>query len=325
MLICAAAGFFSLAGCAASNSETRNDGPAGAAASNQAAPEEAAPPKLHGPKKRVGIVDFDDSSRNSGWGSRNALAEAARDVATEALVKSGAFVVIEREQLAQILKEQGLGMTGAISPQTAAKAGKLLGLQALVTGKVTDFDTAHKTGGFGGYYSSHEAKYTARVSLRMVDATTGEIWVAESGEGQASSKSTTVMGGGSHNVDPTLGKKALYMAIHNMINKVIVKADSKPWSGSVAKVGKGGKIYITAGSDIGLGVGAQLTVRKMGDEITDPTTGAVIGHELGRTVGTLQVADHLNEKLSVCIGTKGTGFAPGDMVTLDSSKEASAE
>ena len=129
-------------GCAGGAKNTKaDDKPAaegGAACCAETA--EAPPPKLHGPKKRVGIVDFDNASHPHGyWGSsRDALAEAARDAATEALVKSGAFVVVEREQLAQVLKEQGLGMTGAISPQTAAKAGKLLGLQALVTGKITD-------------------------------------------------------------------------------------------------------------------------------------------------------------------------------------------
>ena len=187
-------------------------------------------------------------SHPSGYwgGSRDALAEAARDAATEALVKSGAFVVVEREQLAQVLREQGLGMTGAISPQTAAKAGKLLGLQALVTGKITDFDADNKTSGFGGYYQKRTKTFHARVSLRMVDATTGEIWVAESGEGASNQSSTMVMGGGEMSEDQTLGKRALYMAVHNMINKVIAKADAKPWSGAVAKIGKGGKIYITA-------------------------------------------------------------------------------
>jgi curli biogenesis system outer membrane secretion channel CsgG len=287
---------------------------------------EAPPPKLHGPKKRIGIVDFDNAAHAAGYwaSSRDALSEAARDAATEALVKSGAFVVVEREQLAHVLREQGLGMTGAISPQTAAKAGKLLGLQALVTGKITDFDADNKTSGFGGYYQKRTKTFHARVSLRMVDANTGEIWVAESGEGASNQSSTMVMGGGEMSEDQTLGKRALYMAVHNMINKVIAKADAKPWEGSVAKIGKGGKIYITAGSDIGLPVGAALTVRRLGDEITDPSTGAVIGHELGKIVGTLQVADHLNEKLSVCVPAKGAGFTAGDLVMLDSSKAAPA-
>jgi curli biogenesis system outer membrane secretion channel CsgG len=283
------------------------------------APAAAPPPvRMHGPKKRIGIVDFDDASRHSYWGgSRNALAESARDAATELLVKSGAFVVVEREQIAAVLREQGLGMTGAISPQSAAKAGKLLGLQALVTGKITDFDVAEKRSGFGGYYQSRQRTYHARVSLRIVDATTGEIWLAESGVGSSEQKDSTVMGGGSTNEDQTLGKRALYGAINQMIAKVLSKADAKPWAGAVAKVGKGGKIYITAGSDIGLPVGATLSVRRLGDEITDPSTGAVIGHEMGNNVGKLQVAEHMNEKLSVCVAVKGGGFASGDVVTLD--------
>lgn len=323
MLLWAAPAVFAI-GCAGGAKNTKaDDKPAAESAaccSEQVA--EAPPPKLHGPKKRIGIVDFDNASHPQGyWGSsRDALAEAARDAATEALVKSGAFVVIEREQLAQVLREQGLGMTGAISPQTAAKAGKLLGLQALVTGKITDFDADNKTSGFGGYYQKRTKTFHARVSLRMIDATTGEIWVAESGEGASNQSSTMVMGGGEMSEDQTLGKRALYMAVHNMINKVIVKADAKPWEGSVAKIGKGGKIYITAGSDIGLPVGATLSVRRLGDEITDPSTGAVIGHELGRVLGKLQVADHLNEKLSVCVAQKGAGFTTGDLVQLDASK-----
>jgi curli biogenesis system outer membrane secretion channel CsgG len=315
---------FLAVGCAGSNANRRNE-----AAQKQAQDDAAAqaeendtqpPPKLHGPKKRIGIVDFEDASHYGYFGgSRNALAEAARDAATEAMVKSGAFVVVEREQLAQVLKEQGLGMTGAISPQTAAKAGKLLGLQALVTGKITDFTADEKASGFGGYYQERRKDFHARVSLRMIDATTGEIWMAESGEGIASAKNKVVMGGGTASVDNTLPKRALYLAIHNMMRKVIEKADGKPWAGAVAKVGKGGKIYITAGSDIGLPVGATLTVRKLGDEITDPSTGHVIGHEMGRTVGKLQVADHLNEKLTVCVSTKGAGFTSGDVVTLDAT------
>src|SRR5438045_4500828 len=202
--------FAMLAACAGGNQSTKGDQkPAAATArADEAEPAEAPPPKIHGPKKRIGIVDFDDASHHGYWGStRNALAESARDAATEALVKSGAFVVIEREQLAEVLKEQGLGMTGTISAQTAAKAGKLLGLQALVTGKITDFDADNKTSGFGGYYQQHTKTFHARVSLRMVDATTGEIWVAESGEGASNQSSTMVMGGGEMSEDQTLGKR----------------------------------------------------------------------------------------------------------------------
>jgi hypothetical protein len=156
----------------------------------------------------------------------------------------------------------------------------------------------------------------------MVDATTGEIWIAESAEGQSQQKSTAVMGGGQSTSENTLGKRALYSAISHMMNKILSKVDKKPWTGSVARVARDGKIYITAGSDIGLDVGANLSVRRLGESITDPDTGAVIGHELGKVLGTLQVADHLNEKLTVCISHKGSSYQPGDIVTLQPKKVA---
>src|SRR3954467_2286481 len=112
-------------GCGGGAKKTKADDKpqaANGAACCTEAEAEAPPPKLHGPKKRVGIVDFDNAAHPSGYwgGARDALAGAAAHAATEALVKSGAFVVVEREQLAHVLREQGLGMTGAISPQTAA-------------------------------------------------------------------------------------------------------------------------------------------------------------------------------------------------------------
>lgn len=271
-----------------------------------------------GPRKRIGVLDFQNATGH-GWSSnRDAISVATRDAVSEALLKSGAFVVIEREQLAKVLGEHALGMSGAISAQSAAKAGQLLGLQALVTGKITDLDQSVNNSGFGGYFNSRTATMRARVSLRVIDATTGEVWAAESAEGVATQESTNVMGAGSNNIDENLGKRALYRAISTMIDKVVAKASNKPWSGTVAKVAKG-KVYITAGSDAALPQGSTLLVRRLGDEITDPSTGQVIGRELGSVIGKLQVADNVNEKLTLCVAVKGSNFTSGDVVSVDAA------
>jgi curli biogenesis system outer membrane secretion channel CsgG len=325
----------SMIGCASGSSAQRaDDRPARAEAPPPKAeepeqkPDSEAPLEVivkkvanPGPRKRIGVLDFENVTRN-GWGrNRDAVSIATRDAVTEALLKSGAFVVIEREQLAKVLGEQALGQSGAISPQSAAKAGALLGLQALVTGKITDLNQNTQTSGYGGYFRSSTTTMRARVSLRVIDATTGELWSAESAEGTSESGSTSVMGGGSHNMDENLGKRALYRAISNMIDKVVTKAVNKPWTGTVAKVSKG-KIYITAGSDAALPQGANLLVRRLGEEITDPGTGAVIGRELGNVIGKLQFADNVNDKLSVCVATKGSGFTAGDVVAIDAAPAA---
>jgi curli biogenesis system outer membrane secretion channel CsgG len=304
-----------LAGCGGASADT--SGTQASSPSAPTAPAEAPLPKMHGPKKRIAIVDFEDTTGHQ-------LEAAARDVATETLVKSGAFVVIEREQLASVLKEQGLAMTGAINPMTAAAAGKVLGLQAILTGKVTDFadEFSDKT-----IFMVHKRERVshARVSLRMTDATTGETWLAESGEGSATEGGTTVYGQGGGDHDNNLGKNALYEAIHQMLGKILLKVDNKPWTSTVAKANvKDGVVYITAGSDVGLQTGAMLKVKHLGDEITDPTTGQVIGHEIGRDVGQLQVDSDLNEKVTTCKITSGKDFAAGDVVTLSGPTSAAA-
>lgn len=110
-------------GCGGATKDPRADAPPQAddGACRAEAAAEAPPPKLHGPKERIGIVDFEDAPRHGDWGgTRDALAEAARDAATEALVKSGAFVVVEREQLAQVRAAPGL--SSAPAPRAASRA-----------------------------------------------------------------------------------------------------------------------------------------------------------------------------------------------------------
>src|SRR6266404_506286 len=129
-------GLMVLVACAGQRANGRNDERSEASPRQQQAKAEEPPKKADseaalevvvkpvqnpGPRKRIGVLDFENASHN-GWGN-NRDAIATRDAVAEALVKSGAFVVIEREQLAKVLGEQALGMSGAISAQSAAKAG----------------------------------------------------------------------------------------------------------------------------------------------------------------------------------------------------------
>lgn len=252
-----------------------------------------------------------------GWrSSRDALADVARDACTEALVKSGAFVVIEREQLAAVLKEQGLGQSGALAPQAIAEAGRLLGLQAIVTGKVTDYSEANSASGFGGYVASQKRTAKARVSLRVIDTASGEVWLADSGDGTADESSVQVLGSGNQARDENLGKAAFYAAVDKVVGKLVAKADERPWTAAVAQMGQDGYVYITAGSSVGLVPGTELEVRRPGEEITDPSTGQVLGRAAGKQVGLLRVASNLNEKLTVCDPAQGSDFRPGDLVSV---------
>ncbi len=95
-------------------------GPAGSPqqpqmAQAQAPPAPAAPAARQithkGPKLRVGIVDF---ANKTSYGAGR-LGTSASDILTTELFKTGAFILVERTQLNQVLKEQGLGQSYPLS------------------------------------------------------------------------------------------------------------------------------------------------------------------------------------------------------------------
>jgi TolB-like protein len=57
------------------------------------------------------------------------------------LVQLGNFDVVERQLLDKLMGEQKIEQTGAIDPATAKKVGRILGVDAIVTGTITDLTT----------------------------------------------------------------------------------------------------------------------------------------------------------------------------------------
>ena len=88
-----------------------------------------------GMKKRVAVFLFEDKSGgNQRWYGSKGVGEGITDMITTELVQSGEYTVIERDQLDQLLKEQDLGQSGIVTPQSAAQVGKVLGVELAVYG-----------------------------------------------------------------------------------------------------------------------------------------------------------------------------------------------
>ncbi len=273
----------------------------------------AAPPRQvthKGPKLRVGIVDF---VNKSSYGAGR-LGSSASDILTTELFKTGAFILIERAQLKQVLGEQALGQTGAINPQTAAQAGRVLGLNALVTGSVSQFGVS--TGGADyGVYKQKVQTAKCAVDVRVVDASTGQLLFADSGKGEFERKAQEVLGLGTRaGYDETLGQEALRSAITKFMDNLVQKLQSVEWSGAVATV-SGSDVYINAGREVGLNPGDVLLVQTLGQEIIDPQTKMVLGRARGAVKGELMVAE-IDEKFTICKVRSGVNFQIGDMVRM---------
>jgi hypothetical protein len=91
--------------------------------------------------------------------------------------------------------------------------------------------------------------------------------------------------------------------------------------GPGSSITSGGKIYITLGAGSGVKVGDRFEVHRIGNEIRDPDTGALLDVEIIK-VGVLFVTE-VKDKVSITSIKRGTDFQEGDIVRLAKSSSTS--
>ncbi len=162
---------------------------------------EAQSEAYNGPKARLAVGEFQDKTAKGGWEggwmgmfgiSFKEIGDGMRDMLTTSLFNTNRYIVLERAQLGEVLKEQDLATAGRIKKGTEAKTGEIYGADLIVTAAVTEFEgNAKGIGGgtrvlgvtvAGGLKKAHIA-----IDLRIIDATTSQIVAATSVEGSASS------------------------------------------------------------------------------------------------------------------------------------------
>ncbi len=266
--------------------------------------------KYTGPKRRIGVVSFENKAPYA----QNRIGNTATDILITELTKSGKFIVVERDKMDKLLEEQKLGQSGAIDPNTAAKVGKILGLNAIVTGSVSQFGVK-KEGKDFIISESKQQIVECTVDVRVVDAETGQVLLADSGKGVVKKSSGKILGMGNQSkYDETLEGEALRAAIVKFVDNIIYQVNKKPWSCRVAAV-KDGKIYLNAGIEAGLQEGQKLRAFSQGAEILDPTTGLVIGQE-EEELGVLKIASFFGDNGAIANVISGSVPKPKDLCRL---------
>ncbi len=109
--------------------------------------------------------------------------------------KTNVYIVIERNQINEILKEQRLGLSGAIDESTAAKVGAILGLDAIILGDVKyekkEDNTSKKyTKLDGSTYNKNckIRKITTNASMKIVEVSSAEIIGVETAANESEDK-----------------------------------------------------------------------------------------------------------------------------------------
>jgi hypothetical protein len=239
------------------------------------------------------------------------------------------------------MAEQNFSNSDRANPNSAAKIGKLLGVDAIVVGSITQFGNETKNmnlggaggalGGFGlGGFGHKKSKAIVSLTARMVDVDTGEILAVAEGHGESARESTSLLGGGgnwhgfgggnadfgSSDFQSTIIGEAVKAAVEKTSTEVISDKDklvarTVVVEGLVAAV-DGGQIILNVGSKAGVKVGDQLNVERVTKEIKDPSTGKVI-RRMATSVGVVKVTD-VDDISSVATTVSGNGFKTGDAV-----------
>ncbi|MGK7912161.1 MAG: CsgG/HfaB family protein [Synechococcus sp.] len=241
---------------------------------------------------RVAVLDFDFSPTNSSslWAGG---ARGVNELLVNKLVQDGTYSVIERSRINAILAEQDLGASGRVDASTAAEIGRILGVEAVIFGTVTEFavdrqSSSGSVGFFGVTAGTDSEKANVRLNARMVSTNTAEILAVAEGTGAADQSDTSVFilgtgGGSSTDNTERLLSAASEQAIDQVVVELVGASDSLaalpaalPDVEAIVADVFGSEVVFNKGASDGLQEGMVLTVETVVREVTDPQTGDVI-------------------------------------------------
>jgi len=185
----------------------------------------------------VAVMDLDYGTVTDRWWGDYDIGKGIADQIVDELVNDGSFRVIERKKLDTVLAEQDFAASDRADPSAAklAKIGKVLGIKYIVSGSITKFGSEKKStgGSFRGVgLGVGKAKTEVGLTVRVVDATTGEIMVSvkglgisKKGGGLAFAKGGTSFGTNTTDFRESAIGEAQAMACAEVVKAIILKKD----------------------------------------------------------------------------------------------------
>jgi len=253
---------------------------------------QVAPAAATSSRRRVAVLDFDYGTVHSYvtgiMGSDVDIGKGVAIMLVSKLAQNGAYTVMERAQLDRVLNEQNFQQDSRADVSSAAKLGRLLGVDAIIIGSITQFQREDKNISLG---MRRESKATVAIDARIVQIGTGEILAVAQGKGQSKrahftsqeeDRARDLRGQDmwSSNLASTLLGEATRAAVDSLVIGLAAGAPKIPETVAaiaalVADV-SGSELIINIGTTGGVRVGNEYTVVRPGREIRDPATGNVL-------------------------------------------------
>ena len=205
------------------------------------------------------------------------IGKQALDILSSKLAASGKFLLLERDDIASLLKEKGKKDGDVAS----------IGADYVIIGSVTEY--GRKNIGKTGILSSENTQMVeAAVAVRLVDVSTGLIIYSDEAKGSAEITAKNILGIGSQaSFDATLSDKAISMAIGQLVENIINKCTNSPWKTYFLSYDSDA-ILIAGGKSQGVREGMIFSIMKKGKKVKNPQTGIEITLP-GKKVGELKI------------------------------------
>jgi curli biogenesis system outer membrane secretion channel CsgG len=307
--------------------------------------DEAQREAYDGPKARIAVSQFKDKTGKGWW--TGAIGDGMADMLSTALFHSNRFIVLERQQVSDVLREQDLGAAGRIKKGTEAAIGEIEGAELLITGAVTEFEGAASGGGGGiggiggtagrilGGIAGGMKKAHMAIDVRVIDTKTSRVVAATSVEGQATDFALGgalagaggggALGGALGGWSKTPTEKALRVCIQEAVNFIVSKTPPTYYRHGPA----GGAVAAAAPAAAMAGGGAAAATQLAATPPPADATGTPSALKVIQTIKADQdrtLLVDLNEAkvrgatLSVVVTLRHTGSKPSAWVLLNDNK-----
>lgn len=275
-------------------------------------------PAAAGPKKLIAVAEFENKTN---WAGQINLSTGMADQLITALMNTGRYTVLERQNIQGVLREQDFAASGRTTAEGGAKIGQINRAQILIQGAITEFGY-QGSGGTGvtikGFTIGGASKQAVvGVDVRVYDTTTGQVLASKACRGVADAQGFNV-GYADRDWAFATGQQqstpldfAVRAAIEQAVAFITFESDRVPWAGRVVQF-KDGIVYINSGRENGIQMGDRFEVYKEGEAIVDPESGLTLGSEKSK-IGEVEVVG-LEDKFCKAAPITGTIFEKNNIV-----------
>lgn len=306
--------------------------------------DEAQREAYDGPKARIAVSQFKDKTGKGWW--TGAIGDGMADMLSTALFHSNRYILLERQQVSDVLREQDLGASGRIQKGTEAPIGQIEGAELLITGAVTEFEGAASGGGGGiggiggtagrvlGGIAGGIKKAHMAIDVRVIDTRTSRVVAATSVEGEATdfalggalagAGSGGALGGALGGWSKTPTEKALRLCIQEAVKFIVSKTPQTYYH-----YGASGQPVAAAAPKAAPAAGAAAAATTVAATAPADATGTPSALKVIQTIKADQdkaLLVDLNEAkvrgatLSVVVTLRHTGSKPSAWVLLNDKK-----